>query len=75
MAVQRDHTGRQTAPDACPMCGRLTFRRPRTGKLRYWHLCPHDRPCPAGDRLLGMHLNTYPPARGCAECRVIPRRG
>lgn len=73
--VARDGQGRQITADPCPMCGKRTKRRPRTGKLRYAHRCPHGFRCPAGQPRLGEHLNTYPPVGGCDTCRATLQAG
>ena len=71
--VARDGQGRQITADPCPLCGKRTKRRARTGKLRYRHTCPHGVPCPMGDPLIGMHANQYPVAGGCDTCRQARR--
>jgi len=53
----------------CHCCGRDGKRLPRRGKRRYPHLCPHGKPCVAGDRLLGNHAN-WP---RCPSCYALRR--
>ena len=62
--LRRDARGRQIEADPCPGCGKLTKRRPRSGKLRHTHLCPHKRPCAIGDPLWGAHY-TRPRCEDC----------
>ena len=49
----------------CELCGRPARPRPRCGKARYPHKCPHGLPCARGDKLLGIHQN-HPTCPQCA---------
>lgn len=51
-------------PELCPGCGKKIKKRPRSGKLRYRHKCPHGELCAVGDPLWGTHYTTP----RCQDC-------
>lgn len=55
----------------CHCCGRRVARRPRCGKYRYRHRCPHGSWCWAGDARLGLHANWN---QACTACMVWGKR-
>lgn len=58
--------GTRGSLDTCK-CGTKAQKRPRGGKRRYAHKCPHGKWCAFGDRILGHHANHN---NLCRECRA-----
>ena len=73
--IERDARGNQVEPDRCPLCGMMSKRMPRAGKLRRKHNCPHGLPCPAANPLVGVHANSYPIAGHASICVVCRSLG
>lgn len=62
--------------DPCQICGTVSKKRPRAGKQRYAHKCPHGAWCVAGSR---NGITSNHPALGgpnyCPECVRLGRYG
>lgn len=56
----------------CPMCGKQVAKRPRCGKLRFRHKCPHGKWCDQGNPLIGPHAFAPRHSANCDECRKQP---
>lgn len=59
--------------DVCPMCGNAVGKRPRCGKLRYRHKCPHGQWCAQGNPLVGTHSFLPHHSPNCDKCRAEQR--